>query len=116
MADNPNIKPAASITPAVGIATDRDGNKKPVHQAVSQGGATVTMFPANEDDITPDDDVDLDPPCQAVRCEGDAGDIVYVTVGGQERTKTVAAGDWLPVQVRQVKATGTTATGLVGFW
>lgn len=66
--------------------------------------------------ITPDDATDLATPARAIRVGG-SGDVVVVTTGGDEVTITgTAAGEILPVRVARVKATGTTATGLLALW
>lgn len=47
---------------------------------------------------------------------GGAGNVALVTVGGQSVTLAVPAGTMLAVAASVVKATGTTATNIVGFW
>lgn len=62
--------------------------------------------------VTPDDAADLPEPAVAVYVEG-AGDLVIDTVAGDApRSVAVAANMLLPVGVRRVRATGTTATGI----
>lgn len=47
---------------------------------------------------------------------GGSGSLVVVTEGGTEITfSAVAAGETIPLIVTTVKATGTTATGIVGY-
>lgn len=47
---------------------------------------------------------------------GGAGNVSVVTAAGQTVTLTgVAAGTRLPLRVRKVRSTGTTATGVVGL-
>jgi hypothetical protein len=48
---------------------------------------------------------------------GSGGDVVAVFAGGEEVTLSgVPSGSRLPYRVTQVKATGTTATALVGLY
>lgn len=48
---------------------------------------------------------------------GGAGDLAVVTDGGDEVTFTaVPAGSFLPVHIKQVKATGTLATAILALW
>jgi hypothetical protein len=72
-----------------------------------------THFPENASAITPDDDVVL--PATTVY----AGAAGVVTVepysGGNTAAFTVPTGGVVPVLVRRVLATGTTATLLVGI-
>lgn len=65
--------------------------------------------------ITPSDSAVLDPPPAAVWVGG-AGNLAVVLVGGQTLTITGAAVNTIyPFKVKQVLATGTTATGIVGL-
>lgn len=47
---------------------------------------------------------------------GAAGNIVVEGDDGVTATFAVSAGQELPVQARRVLSTGTTATGLIGFY
>lgn len=48
---------------------------------------------------------------------GGAGNAVIVMANNDVVTLTgLPAGTWLPLRVRRVNATGTTATGIVGFY
>jgi hypothetical protein len=48
---------------------------------------------------------------------GGAGDLAVVTDGGDAVTFTaVPAGSFLPVHIKQVKATGTSATAILALW
>ena len=48
---------------------------------------------------------------------GVAGDVDVITAGGDEVTFTgVLAGSFIPVQVTRVKATSTTASGIIALW
>ena len=83
----------------------------------------VTGFPALAKAITPSDDSDLTDlegrrKSQTVYVGG-AGDVVVVPIGNdlaQSVTFTCPAGGLVPVEVRRVRFTGTTATGLVGLF
>lgn len=66
--------------------------------------------------VTPSDAADLPNATRALYVAG-AGDISMITVGGQTVSLTaVPAGSILPLCVARVRATGTTATGMVAFW
>lgn len=67
--------------------------------------------------ITPDDDVDLSEPSRAVYI-GSAGDLtVEMLAGGPPVTFAAApAGLLLPIRVRKVMATGTTASQIISIF
>lgn len=68
--------------------------------------------------ITPNDGADLANDTTAISFSG-AGTLAIVTVGGDSVTipdGALAVGAMHPIQVRRVLATGTTATGIVGYW
>lgn len=67
--------------------------------------------------ITPSDSTDLDTDARAIRCkpDGAAGTLRITTLAGQVRNTSIEVGEVLPVSVRRVHATGTTATGLEAF-
>ena len=114
--EDPNLRPADQCPVTAGVTIDLDGNKIPERKHLAPGGATVTAFPLNALAITPNDDVDLDPPCQSVWVGGD-GDVTVITFGGQTETYAgMKARDFVPVMVRRVLADGTTATSLKGHW
>jgi hypothetical protein len=71
---------------------------------------------ANATAVTPSDATPLATPAQ-VLWVGGAGALAVVTVGGQTTTiASVPAGATVPIQVTQVRATGTTATSIVALW
>lgn len=75
-------------------------------QARSITGPATDALP-----VTPDDGTDLADVAIALYVE--TGGVVAIdTVGGQTRTVEVADFSILPVGVRRVRATGTTATGI----
>lgn len=65
--------------------------------------------------VTPDDGVIFNPPLCELEITGDAGDLVVETLAGTERTITASAGFVLRCGVKRVLATGTTATGVIGY-
>lgn len=66
--------------------------------------------------VTPNDSTDLATSARGLYVGG-AGNVVLVTVGGDEVTFTgVTAGSILPVRTARVKATSTTATSIVALW
>ncbi|AOZ69305.1 hypothetical protein LPB142_08240 [Rhodobacter xanthinilyticus] len=82
----------------------------PFHNtALSLEGPAVDLLP-----ITPSDSADLSQVVVAVMVET-AGALRFVSRAGQTRTVTLGDGAILPVGVRRVLATGTTATGIHGF-
>ena len=66
--------------------------------------------------ITPDDAVDLPAVTRQIRITGAAGNAVVVWATGAETTEPVLTGDVFDWRVKRVKATGTTATGLRGYY
>ena len=71
--------------------------------------------PANDiRPVTPDDGVDL-PEIGVALYVTVGGAVAFVTESGAARTVTLLDGAILPVGVRRVKATGTTATGIHVF-
>jgi hypothetical protein len=83
----------------------------------------ITVFPFRAKAITPSDsalltDFDGVPTAQNVFVSV-AGDVVVLPSGnapGQTVTFTVEGGAFVPVVVKQVLASGTTATGLIGVF
>ena len=71
---------------------------------------------SNVVEITPSDTTVLNPVVRALWIGG-AGNVQVQTVSGQTVTFAGAqAGSIIPVRVRQVLATGTTATLINGLW
>lgn len=65
--------------------------------------------------ITPNDSAELTRTCRSIFVGG-AGNISLVTKAGTTLSfVNVAAGSILPVRAKQVNATGTTATNLIGL-
>lgn len=67
--------------------------------------------------ITPDDAFDLATPTKAIYV-GDAGDITLTALNDTSEVvfRNVGAGTILDIRVKAVKATGTTATSLIGLY
>lgn len=66
--------------------------------------------------ITPSDSTDLTAETRAIYV-GNAGDVAAVLASGDEVSFVgLAGGTVLPVRARRIKATGTTATALVGLY
>lgn len=66
--------------------------------------------------VTPSDTADLSTLPRALYVGGD-GNLTVIMQGGQTVTLTaVAAGTLLPLRVRRVLATGTSATAIVGLY
>jgi hypothetical protein len=70
--------------------------------------------------VSPSDSVDVFPdhnPC-LVKCTGAGGNISVIAANGQTLTLPIGANEWLldgMLFVTRVRATGTTATGLVAI-
>ena len=66
-------------------------------------------------EVTPDDDNDLATVTRSL-FTGSGGDIAAIFADADSAVTMVdcPAGTWLPVQVKRVLATGTTATSLLG--
>lgn len=66
--------------------------------------------------ITPNDSTDLAKSTRSIWVGG-AGNVELVTVSGETVTFSgAAAGSIIPIRAQRVRATGTTATNLVGMW
>jgi hypothetical protein len=65
--------------------------------------------------VTPDDGVDLANVSRGI-VVGTGGNIAVTMVGGMDVTIAVSDGAILPICVTRIKATGTTATGIVVLW
>lgn len=80
----------------------------------SQGGGNTN--PAIDGfDIVPNDDEELEAVTRMITAEG-AGDIHLLMASGREMTVPFGALQERPLCVRKVFATGTTATGIQGFY
>ena len=65
--------------------------------------------------ITPSDSVFFDIIPIAIRIST-AGNLHVITAKDSERTITVSAGEILPVGLKKIYATGTTATGFLAYY
>ncbi|SMD17129.1 hypothetical protein [Rhizobium sp. RU36D] len=76
----------------------------------SQSGPAASAFA-----ITPSDATELAEPTRGIYV-GQGGDISVIMLAGEAVVlRSVAAGSILPLRVRRVQATGTTASHLVGL-
>lgn len=73
-----------------------------------------TSYPRNCVSIAPSDSADLVND-MIIICDG-AGNVRVDTAGGQTQTLIATAGVAIPVRVKRVYATSTTATGIKGFF
>jgi len=71
--------------------------------------------PGNAAAVTPNDSTDLTNVTRAINVAA-AGNVAIDTEAGDSVTLYVAAGIAFPVNARRIKATGTTATGIVALW
>jgi hypothetical protein len=65
--------------------------------------------------ISPSDSALLPQVTRQIRVTGNAGTVAVVWADGTQSSEPVAAGDVFDWRLRQVLATGTTATGLRGY-
>ncbi len=65
--------------------------------------------------VTPDDNTDLSVTPRALLI-GTGGDLAVITRGGQSLTIPNAPAGVLPVRVKRVLSTGTTATDITAIW
>jgi hypothetical protein len=76
---------------------------------------TFPMFPGSAGAITPSDTLNL--PTPSVVYVGTSGNVAVTTPQGDQVTfVNISSGSVIPVQVLQVRATGTTATNLVRIY
>ena len=80
--------------------------------ALHQSGLTSPASRAAA--VTPNNTTDLTAVARALWIGG-AGDVAVITAGGDTVTFVNASGV-LPVRVKRVLATGTSATGIVAVW
>lgn len=66
--------------------------------------------------ITPNDGADLPFTTRQIRITGTAGTIAVTWPGGAETVEPVLAGEILDWRIVRIKTTGTTATGLRGYY
>ncbi|MGL4325129.1 MAG: spike base protein, RCAP_Rcc01079 family [Beijerinckiaceae bacterium] len=66
--------------------------------------------------VTPHDTNDLPQVTRQLRITGTAGFIAVIWKDGTESTEPVSAGDVLDWRLSRIKATGTTATGVRGYY
>ncbi len=66
--------------------------------------------------ITPSDTQDLTRDTRQLRVTGQGGALAVVWISGAQTIEPVSAGDTLDWRIRRVLATGTTATGLRGYF
>lgn len=71
-------------------------------------------FPQNHIELTASDTVDFGDIYLVIA--GSAGTVAAVDKNGTLVTYTVTAGQLLPIPLRRVNLTGTTATPLIGIW
>lgn len=72
--------------------------------------------PENAVSVTPDDDTDLTNVSRAIYI-GAAGNLLVTMLKGNDVSfLNVPSGTLLPIRVSRIKATGTTASGIVSVW
>jgi len=90
----------------------------PYSSTRSEFGSTITQYPGNASAVTPSDSTPLT--AGVALYVGTGGDVVVIPVDAVTNDpltfKNVPSGSVLPVRVRQVLATNTTATDFIGVW
>ena len=76
---------------------------------------TILYDYSNAAAVTTSDSTDITPPVWGFTV-GASGNVSVITNGGQTVTIPVIAGFFYPLRVNRFRATGTTATGIVGYW
>ena len=66
--------------------------------------------------IAPSDTNDLPKVTRQLRITGQAGTLAVIWLDGTQTVEPVAAGETLDWRIRRVLATGTTATGVRGYF
>ena len=66
--------------------------------------------------VTPADGADLAQVTRQIRITGNAGNVAVVWASGLETTEPVLAGETLDWRIKRIKSTGTTATGIRGYY
>jgi len=85
------------------------------HNGVSAENVSITAPAVNAFDITPSDTAEITYITRGLFC-GTSGTVkVQMSGGGVVTFQGVAAGTTLPVRVKMVYATGTTASGIIGL-
>ena len=77
---------------------------------------SLTSPPEEAAVLVPDDAADIAVATRAIYVGGEGDLKVRMLGGGVVTLAGVQAGALLPLRLAQIFATGTTATGLVGFW
>lgn len=78
-------------------------------------GGNLTGLARGLVSITPNDSTDLTNVLVGLTCKTTAGDVVVITAKDQTVTYPISLDEVLPVGIKRVLATGTTAAGLWGF-
>jgi hypothetical protein len=84
------------------------------HFSTHASGLTSPLSAGFE--ITPNDSTDLTNATRQIRITGQGGSIAVVWLGGAETIEPVSTGDTFDWRIKRIKATGTTATGLRGYF
>lgn len=66
--------------------------------------------------VTPSDSADLATVPRAICVAADGNVVLVMSGNGQEVTVAMVAGTLYPLAPTRIKATGTTATGIVAVW
>lgn len=84
--------------------------------AFKKHSRSLTTPPENAAELTPDDTAILQNATRAIHVGG-GGDLRVRMLGGEVVTLAgLQPGTMIPLRIRQIFATGTTATAIVGLW
>lgn len=81
-----------------------------------EGGGMITAYPTRAFDITPSDETEWSEVGVSVWVGGSGDVTVEPWHGNNTVTFSMVEGQIVPVTVRRVLSTGTTATGLIGIY
>jgi hypothetical protein len=81
----------------------------------SSGGNLTGLVPTIGA-VTPSDSADLPKTAVGIKCKGTAGNVVFVSAGGDTITYPIAADEVLVCGISRILSTGTTATTLWAFY
>lgn len=83
--------------------------------AFERNASALDSPAAHAASVTPNDSTDLAASSRALYI-GTSGDVKVTTVGGNDVTFANVPVGVLPIRVKRVHATGTSATGIIAIW
>ena len=107
---NPNGRADAADSRSFALATEDKTVLDGILAALSSATPARLVFA-----IAPSDSAEIAPLPKALSIGGAGNIVIHAIDRGAPVTIAVTAGQLLPVRAQYVRATGTTATGIVGF-